>query len=358
MKNRILYIHKTQFGYHNNAYMHCYNLRDKYDISFLCFDSGRKKIKMDGITNIYISSKGPYFIRGLKFMIYSILYSLFFKGLIFVFYFEGSKWLKKILPWKKMILDIRTGGVSTIASENLKFNQELKKTSLLYNHITVLSDGMLNELQLPVNKTTIIPLGANPVSDKKKNFNSLKLFYVGTLSDRNIEKTIYGISKFVKKNKDIKITYDIVGDGYNNEKENLQEISKKSGLSDIIKIHGIIPHTELKPFFDNCNIGISFVPIRDCYKYQPVTKTFEYAMSGLFTIATATYENTKVINDKNGIIIKDNSDDFCKALEYIIKNRENISTLNISDTLDEYKWEKIVNNILYPLLTKLEKKWF
>ncbi|MBK5203771.1 MAG: glycosyltransferase, partial [Prolixibacteraceae bacterium] len=153
-------------------------------------------------------------------------------------------------------------------------------------------------------------------------------------------------------------TYDIVGDGYNNETDKLLKLSKKLNLLNIVKIHGRIPNTEIKPFFDKCNIGVSFVPIQDRYEFQPVTKTFEYVMSGLYTIATCTYENKKVINDVNGILIKDSDDDFCRALEFIVKNRDRISALDISDTLVNYKWSEIVNNTLYPLLTKLEKKWF
>jgi len=338
--------------------MHCYYLRDKYDISYLCFDSGKKKIGMDGIKIIYISSGGYYFIRGIRFMIYSLFRSFFFRGIIFVFYFPGSEWYKKLLPLKKMILDIRTGGVCFNLSENLKFNLKLTKTALLYDHITVLAKGLADKLKLPPYKTTIVPLGANPVSKIKKRLDTLRLFYIGTLSDRNIEKTIYGLSKFVELHRNIKITYDIVGDGYYNEVEKFKKLSDRLGLQDIVKIHGSIPYTKTKPFFDNCNIGVSFVPISDAQEYQPITKTYEYIMSGIYTIATATYENKRVINEQNGIVIKDSSDDFCRALTYISENREKISMLNISNTLTEYKWSNIVNNTLYPLLTKLEKEWF
>jgi len=338
--------------------MHCSYLRDKYDISFLCFDTGKKKIELDGIKIIYVPYRGSYFMRGIKFLLCSVFRLIFFRGLIFVVYFSGAIWLKKFLPWRKMVLDIRTMGVSPDSLQNIKFDSELKNTALLYNHITVISEGVRDKLRLPFNKTTILPLGANPVSDKKKGFNTLNLFYVGTLSNRNIEKTIYGLNKFVKQNNNVEITFDIVGDGSNNEKDTLQKLSENLDLCNIVKIHGMIPNTELKPFFEKCNIGVSFVPLRDCYEYQPVTKTFEYAMSGLFTIATATYENKKVINDRNGIIIKDSSDDFCRAIEYIMNNRDRISTLDISDTLVNYKWSVIVNNILYPILTRLEKKWF
>lgn len=358
MKRRLLFINGGQFGYHTDAYMHCNYLKDKYDISFLCFDTGRKKIYMDGIKIIYVPYNGSRIMRGIRFLIYSVLRMIFFKGLVFVIYFPGAIYLKKVLPWKKMILDIRSLGISPDSSYNIKFDSELKNTALLYDHITIISEGIRNKLGLPLNKTTILPLGADPVSEKKKQFNSLNLFYVGTLSNRDIEKTIYGLDKFIRQNNDVKITYDIVGDGYNNETDKLLKLSKKLNLLNIVKIHGRIPNTEIKPFFDKCNIGVSFVPIQDRYEFQPVTKTFEYVMSGLYTIATCTYENKKVINDVNGILIKDSDDDFCRALEFIVKNRDRISALDISDTLVNYKWSEIVNNTLYPLLTKLEKKWF
>lgn len=37
------------------------------------------------------------------------------------------------------------------------------------------------------------------------------------------------------------------------------------------------------------------------YDSQPPTKTFEYALSGLYVLATKTRENEKVITNDNGV---------------------------------------------------------
>lgn len=353
----LLLIHKTQFGYHNNAYKHCLYLKDRYNITFICFDSGKKKIKLDGIKVHYIPQfpqhQGIIFTlwRTLSFMLYTILYLLFFKGIIFIYYFKGAIWYKRIFKKKRMILDIRTLSVKNDISYNQKEDLILRKTALLYDHVTFLSEGMRKKIEFPLTQSSILPLGADIISDKKKDFESLKLLYVGTLTNRNIDITLNGIKKFINKYPSARITYDIVGDGNTPiDLEKLIVLAEKLKLNSIITFHGRIPNTELKPFFENCNIGVSFVPKTDYFEYQPVTKTFEYIMSGLFTIGTSTYENKKIINSTNGVLIEDNQDSFCEALEYIYKNKENIRLLNISSSVIDYQWEKIVNNILLPVL--------
>lgn len=41
-----------------------------------------------------------------------------------------------------------------------------------------------------------------------------------------------------------------------------------------------------------------YVPITDYYEYQPPTKTFEYVLSGLLCLATATSSNKEVITEE------------------------------------------------------------
>ena len=81
----------------------------------------------------------------------------------------------------------------------------------------------------------------------------------------------------------------------------LQSTTNK--LENVCTTHGRIDYYKLKPFFDKCNVGVSYIPIRDYYQYQPPTKTFEYGLSGLVTIATETKSNQEVINNCNGILI-------------------------------------------------------
>ena len=81
----------------------------------------------------------------------------------------------------------------------------------------------------------------------------------------------------------------------------------------------------------------------DYYENQPPTKTFEYAFSGMFTIATRTQANQEIITPQNGLLIGDNSDDFAQSLDVIWKNRDDINSIIIRKSVENYSWENIVN---------------
>ena len=55
MKERLLIINKEQFGSLTDSYKWCQYLRDDYDITFICFDSGRDKLSQDGVIVKYVS---------------------------------------------------------------------------------------------------------------------------------------------------------------------------------------------------------------------------------------------------------------------------------------------------------------
>ena len=178
------------------------------------------------------------------------------------------------------------------------------------------------------------------------------MLYVGTLSGRDIDKTVKGLAIFKEAHPDVAIHYDIVGDGYNNELSKLKELTKELNITDCVTLHGFKPHTEIKEFLDKCNIGVSFVPITECYNHQPPTKTYEYILSGLYTIATGTYCNKEIITPENGIIINDNEEDFANALNYITQNNKQFNSSIIRETLTESTWKNIVKNYLQPCLNK------
>ena len=113
-----------------------------------------------------------------------------------------------------------------------------------------------------------------------------------------------------------------------------------------------LPHFELQPFFDSCNIGISYVPVTDYYNHQPVTKTYEYIMSGLVCLGTGTYENEIVINENNGVLCADNPESFARALKKISMNRGKYISTTIRNTIKNHTWESIVKTKLLPVLEK------
>ena len=352
MKKQILIINKAQFGYFTDYYKYCEYLKDEYHVKYFCFDSGKKKLSMEGVDVTYISIRGHKIIRGIRFFFYALLKSFMFRGIIFINYFDNCHYLKRILSRKKMILDIRTLSVKKDDNQRRISDSKLKKACTQFDFITIISQGLREKLELKSENSAILPLGSDVISTINKKFESLNLLYVGVLNNRNISQTIEGLSIFCKNHPHIKtITYDVIGDG--NEFEEIKQLVKSLNLSGKVTLHGRIPHFELKPYFDKCNVGISYVPITDYYEYQPVTKSYEYILSGLYCIATSTYCNRQIISDENGVLIIDTPEAFAEAVYHIYEHRNSLNSKTIQSTLLNNTWDNIVNDYLIPLLKKI-----
>lgn len=353
-KNKLLIICRYQFGYHTDRYKWAEYLRSTYDITFITL-AGRPKIFMDGVTTKYVKSIGPRFLRGFMFVLYTLWNVLLFKGQIIICYYPGCEIYKKLMPWKKMILDLRTLTVTGDKAHRAAGDKKIKECVDLYDYVTAISEGLRDKIGAPKEKTAILPLGADIVSSADKCFNDLNLLYVGTFMNRDLDKTVRGYAKALKQlPSEFKIHYYMIGNGFNGELEQYRELAKDLGIENYITLPGFIQHEELKYYFDKCNVGVSFVPITDYFEYQPVTKTYECILSGLYTIATATYSNKEIINDDNGILIQDTEDDFARAIVEIYNKRNILDNKKVRETLCESQWKFIVQNIMVDILKRFK----
>ena len=352
MSKTLLIIDKHPFGGLTDSYMWCKYLRDKYDVKIVTLNIGSfQSLSMDGVDLIEVKHRNKM-IRAFLFVMTCAYQILVAKGPILVIYFEAALLLKQIFFWKKMILDVRTMAVSRIAEERNRYDSKLRKACEIYDYCTLISDGIREKLCVPNEKSSILSLGSDSISDKEKDFNSLRLLYVGTLSGRDLEKTIIGVSLFKQYNPNIPISYDIVGGGYNNELEKLKLLVSNYNLQDVVTFHGPIMHDKLSKFFDSCNIGVSFIPITEYFNHQPPTKTFEYIASGLYCLATATLANKEVINDNNGILITDSAESFADGIKKIWEKRNEIDDSKMRKSVELFLWETIVNHSLKPIIEK------
>ena len=352
--NRLLIISKEQFGYHTDIYKWCKHLKNDYCIKVVCF-GGKQRKHIENVKVCYVPHIGNRIIKGFLYIIVSLFHIYFNKGITIVCNFKGCGIFKKVFPSKRMILDIRTLGVIRDKELRAKEDEDTQKTAELYDFTTIISKGTRDKLKLDNEKSAILPLGADIMSKKNKSFDSLRLLYVGTLQDRDIDKTIKGISLLLKKHPDIDIKYDIIGGGFNNEVNNFKELTKDLGLENIVTLHGYMHHDELQSFYDNCNIGVSFIPITEFYDHQPATKTYEYILSGMYTIATETFSNKQIISKDNGYLIKDTPESFAEGIEYIIYNLNTLDSDSIRNTLTDSQWKNIVKEIMLPILRYFEK---
>lgn len=353
---KLLIISKEQFGYHTDIFKWCEHLRDEYDIELITF-GGRPEIKMEGVKVHYTSNSGNRTFRGIRYVLKCLLHILFFKGIIIVCYFKECRILKWCFPWKKMLLDIRTLNVNSNAEIRKREDWLIKKATELYDFITIISEGTRDKLSIPKERSAILPLGADTASTTIKSFNQLRLLYVGTLYNRDVHKTIEGLAIALKQEPSMDIHYDIIGNGRGNELEELERIVNENKLGKYVTMHGYIQHEKLKSFLDNCNIGVSFVPMTEYYEHQPATKSFEYILSGLYTIATGTYCNKEIITTRNGVIIEDTPESFAESIIDIFHRKKDINGSEISKTLLDYKWENVVNKQMKNILCHYYKKY-
>lgn len=355
MKKKLLVIDKHQFGYLVDTYKWVASLANEYDITLVCMDMQAEKYYVDGVKIKYLPIIHNRYIRGILFILFAVWELVNFEGAIIVSYFERCSILKKIFPRKKMLLDVRTLSISSSLAVREKQNKQIRNACLRYKVVSFVSRGIRDALELPLSLDTyIIPLGADCISNTTKEYDPMRLLYIGTLSGRDVHKTILGLYEFIQRYPERTITYDIIGDGFNGELLQLKELVDKMGLHNVITLHGYVPHFKLKPFFDKCNIGVAFVPMRECYEHQPSTKIFEYAFSGLYTIATSTKANQELIDENNGMLITDVQSDFTDALIEISKRTRIISEEVIRQSLIEYSWDTLIKTNLLPIIKNIE----
>ena len=348
---KLLIINTYQLGFLTDTLKYCEHLRRDYLIDFVCFNYGYDKIQIENVRVTYIPRPNNRAFQGILFFGVALFRCLFYRGRIFVVYFPYCSYLKRILFWKKMNIDIRTLSVDQNEEVRISADLMLKKEIGYFDSASFISQGVKNKIAADFNKISyILPLGADPIVTKDKKFDQFKLLYVGTLYNRNIIDTVKGLKLFIKKYPDISITYDIIGSGFENEIEELNGYIIENNLSGICQVHGRIPYSELKPFFDKCNIGVSYIPITDYYQYQPPTKTYEYALSGMAVIATKTISNESVINEKNGVLIKDNPEAFMNAIEKLLIKKGELNSRLIIESMDDYRWGKIIEKYLIPII--------
>jgi len=351
-QRQLILVYPNQFGYHTDSYKYCQYLSGIFQISYICFDQGFEKIELKGVNVVYV----PYHIGKLKRLVnyYRTVFRISRQqpnNILFTIQFKFSFLIGVFGHSDKKILDYRTGDLSANWLKRWFLNRLMWFDSLFYSKISVISEGLKNKLWLGKN-AVVLPLGADSMAFNRHLYTKLNLLYVGALDSRNIHETIEGVALFVKRNPQLKeeIRYTIIGFGRPQIENQIKDIIIKNNLEQQIAFIGRKRLTELPFYFEECNIGVSYIPITPFYQFQPATKTFEYIISGLFTIATNTFENRNIINHDNGILCNDNAKSFADSLDFVHAHLDKIDEDKIRNSLNNYTWNSIVKNILEPFL--------
>jgi glycosyltransferase involved in cell wall biosynthesis len=352
-KPRLLFVYPYQFGYHTDSYKYCEYLKESFDISYLCFDYGLERLILNDIQVIYMPYNTGKLNRLFRFFKYLIRYTWRERiNLLFIVRFKYCFLIGLLAKAKVKILDYRSGDLSSNRLKRISRNILMRWDALFFQYISVISVGLRDLLKLDKKRTLILPLGADVISDRIKTFYRLDLLYVGTLSLRNIYQTVEGISLFLSDHNALRslLSYTIIGFGTVEEENKIKNIVEHLGLNDLVSFVGRKRYTDLPIYFDTCNIGVAYVPITPYYQHQPVTKLFEYMLSGMPVIATGTHENRFFVNDSNGVIIGDTAEEFYKGLKEIYFRRDSFNSYEIRKYVESYTWNNIINSILKPFL--------
>lgn len=251
------------------------------------------------------------------------------------------------------VLQMYTSSVGKSKFKNLVFDIEKKFNTLFFKKILLGTEWMIREFNLYKKDNYIVKWGTKALSETPKLFNSIRLLYVGTLNNRDIYKTVEGLSIFLNNYKGYDISYDIVGTGNNFEILRLVDTIKSNKLENIVHYHGFVSDDKLPYFFDKCNVGVAYVPVKDYYNNVVATKLYEYFVSGLFSIATKTEENIKIVDSTNGVLIDDSAEGFSYGLEYINSTLTKIDSQQILKASEPFNLRTNAKKHMIPLYYKL-----
>jgi hypothetical protein len=353
LKRKLLLINGSQFGYSAAHYYYCKYLREEFEIEFICYDRGLRKINLEGVIIKYVPFRRRKFNRLASFISTYVSESRTFKpDILFVVYFNICCFSALFCKGKVKILDIRTGSLNPNNLKRKIENTWLHIQALFFKKNIILSENLRTLLRLSQNKTLLMPLGSEIYYTGDHNFRDLKLLYIGSLDGRRISDTIEGINIFINRNIQVKskILYTIIGFGSSKEEQFLKEKILSDDLDSIVHFEGIKSQIEVAAYFKEHNIGIAYLPITNYYQKQPMTKIFEYGLSGMFTIATDTFENRLLLDESTGIICSDNPFSFAEALENCYNNRTKFSSTSIREKFRKFEWESLVTEKLLPFL--------
>lgn len=349
----LLLINGAQFGYSAGHYHYCKYLKGEFNIHYVCYDRNLPKMELPHVNVTYIPFEKSKKKRLIEFLKTSRnLSRVINPDVLYIVYFNFSFLMNWLCKGKIKVIDIRTGSLESSAFKRKSNNLYILFQTLFFKKVIILSESLRRKLGLSSKKTLILPLGAEIYCSDEHDYKNMQLLYIGALDGRELHKTILGLSMYLKNHPERKqnLGYTIIGFGSKEEIARINRSIFDTNLVDIVKYVGRKNYTELEPYLKKSNIGISFVPITEFYNSQPPTKTFEYVLNGLFTIATGTFENKLLINETNGLICNDDEISFSSSLEKYQLIKHKLNSKSIRTTLLSYEWSQIVKTQLIPFL--------
>lgn len=353
LNKKVLIIHPGQFGYHTSTYYYCKYLRHQYTIDYLGLNENLPNKEILGVNFFHVKKKDSSIINRFSLIKMALGFSSkYHHDFILINYSPLCFIFRLFFPYS-LAVEIRSVYIFKNKFRRILYNIFLSLEARLFKNITTISNGISNYLFLP-KKTVIIPLGGEEEAIGSKTFDSLKMLYVGTFVNRNIQNTITAFSQFhFKFGSKIEMEYNIIGFGSNNDVEKIIETIKSEKVENHVSYLGIIRQPELSTHLQSHNVGISYIPLTPYYDFQPPTKTFEYLLSGMAVLGTHTSEHRSIINNTNGVLVGDTANEVYNGMVEIYKNRHLYSSHKIKEQSMLYTWEAIVEKKMRPFIESI-----
>lgn len=350
-KLKVLLCEPSQFGY-SDYYYYVKHLSEQVVVDYYSLFENKEKVPYSGRYIVYHSRR-----RGIIGYIGHIcsLLSCIQKSdtqVTIIRYFRYA-FILRFLTTAVLVLDVRSVDVNSSLFMRLINNSLLALNCIVFNRVVTI-DKRISDRLLTRTRPCVIPLGADRLYTHGPGFDSgLRVLYIGTLSNRRIHETVDGLSIFCENNPLVDIKYTIIGDG---SKEDIRKIKRTIGRAPsnlVVKYLGYMQYEYLDDIFKENNVGISYVPLLDCFYPQPVTKTLEYLLAGMVVIGTALPFHYDVLTSRNGVITDDNPIALASALSKVYENREFYNRSLISKEAQIHSWEHVMKTYFVPTLKSI-----
>ncbi len=262
-----------------------------------------------------------------------------------------------LFPSKKFYIQLYTPSVNTSWLKRFMLNTILAVNLKFYKYIFVGNVGN-NRLQkkfgIPDKKALKAGLGMPDYGFKPKDYSTIKLLYIGTITQREVWKTIKGIALFLKSKPEYysKLKYDIIGSGKDNDVKLLTREIEERNLGGLVNYHGFLPTEQVKEYIGDANVGINFLPMVGFYNNSS-TKTLEYLIAGLPVISTRNPYCLNIIREEHGVFCDDTPESFAEALSQLIQRINTFNPKKIRESFIKYSMEEVIKTDFVPKLMNI-----
>jgi glycosyltransferase involved in cell wall biosynthesis len=218
---------------------------------------------------------------------------------------------------RKSAIDIRSGSIRPSHIARKFDNLLIRAEARAFDRTTIVSHSLAKLLGIA--DAAELPLGAPSQflaipRTKKIETSGLRFVYVGTLRQRELHVFASAFAGFVLE-QGLDWQFDLYGYGSTADIDAIEQIGNRCGF---VKFRGYLSRADLPNILAGADVGVSYVPLTPYFDHQPPTKTFEYVMAGLPTIATRTCANQDIMTSEFGWLCDDTESGIKDALKNVL----------------------------------------